>query len=172
MKCIKISGGILLLVLNVVLVILGLRSVGFAQVSLVNIITIDIAFGLSFYGVQTLIDRRRRVDFIIKKLDYIAAALSDEALFEHQCHDLASTKQRQIGNDIYFVSKAVPKSSEIKMEKITEAFERMRTYYGDHAAALAEDPFYEKEKTNIMANIAKVQMDIIGIDTGKEKYKQ
>ncbi len=80
---------VLFAAMNIVLFVFGSQNESFTDVSLANIVTMDITLLLSFFGVQFLIDKRRRVDFIIKKLDYITGAINDNLLFQHQEHDLA-----------------------------------------------------------------------------------
>lgn len=136
----------------------------FTNITLMSLLSLDVSVIVSVYLVQNLISKRRRYDFMAKLLDTILADLGKSVLLDHGKHNEASLLQRYISNRLLFISKAVPRSINSEMEYVTQAFDRIQTFYGDHGDAMSNDVYYEREKINISIKVAKIQLVLYGFD--------
>lgn len=161
---------IALLALNVFLVCCGLKNDdGFFSVSIMNVLSLDVSIVLSVYVVQSLISRRRGYDFMVKMLDSIVEDLGKPELLDHDKNVEAQLLQRYISNRLRYIEKACPKAVNADVKYIRDKYESIQNFYGDHADAKSDDAYYEREKTNIVTKVAKVQLALYGFDVGNER---
>lgn len=166
----KIIFLITLVGLDVVACVIGFKfNEQFFNIGLMGLITVNVTIVVSFYIVQNLTAERRKNDYIAKTLDDIIKDLSNENLFNHNNNIQAALSQRYISNRLLFVSEVIHKSSKEEIEYIKDAFEKMQTFYGDHINIEPDDPFYEKEKVNILIKINKIQLMLYGNNILKKK---
>lgn len=156
--------GLVVLVANVVLILLGLQcnTSEFFKISLNGILTMDITALVMFFWVQNILSKRRGNDFIVKELDNVLSDIHCEYLFDHSQHKQASIKQRVIANKLKNIGAACPKSMKSETSDIYNKFETLRTYYGDHGDAPADDVYYERTRADLEIKIIKVQLHLFG----------
>ena len=159
---------VLSIITNVVLIVLGVvNNEDFFQISLANILSLDITVFLSVLLVQNLLSKRRKNDFLVKILSEVSADLQDERLFNHGDNITASMLQKSIANRILFLFEACQKEGKETITYIKEHFKQMQTFYGDHGDVDVKDPFYEREKGNILDKIVKLQLELYGFNIKK-----
>lgn len=99
---------------------------------------------------------------MVKVLDKVIMDLTDADLLNHDNNIRAALLQKSIANKLLYVSKACPNDFIADMNYIKNKFEEIQTYYGDHIDVKAEDPFYERVKTDIVDKTVKLQLELHG----------
>ena len=156
-------------VINIVLVVIGfLNCEKFFEITLANILSLNVTVFISVILVQTLLSERRKNEFLVKLLNEISTDLQDERVFNHNDNLKASMLQKSIANRIMFVSDACQYTGKKSSTYIKEHFETLQTYYGDHNNTDVHDPFYEREKVNILDKIVKLQLELYDFKVGEQ----
>lgn len=155
-----------ILVGDVALFVVGLKcSKDFWGITLNGILSLNLTALVSVFLVQVLAGQRRKHDFLVKLLDNLIKDLSDEDLLNRNNHVRASILQKSIANKLLYISQACPVKLGTDIEYINNEFDNLRTYYGDHNSTEADDPYYERVKTNIGDKIVKLQLELHGFMT-------
>mgnify|MGYP006943504670 CR=1 FL=1 len=161
-------GGILLL--NIVLIYFGIKeSERFFSINIMSVLSLDVSVILSVYAVQSLASKRRGFDFVVKMLDVIVEDLGKPELLDHDKNAKAQLLQRYLSNRLKYLEKACPAIVKKDLSYIRESYEGIQNFYGDHASAQNNDPYYEREKTNIITKIAKIQLCLYGFEVYDEE---
>ena len=81
---------------NVILFLLGYKNEGFVNVSLMGMLGFDVTIIVSVYLVQSLVDKRRKAEYIVRILDSVAKDFENEYLFSNEQKDKANIIQTYI----------------------------------------------------------------------------
>lgn len=159
-----------LAIANILLFFIGYKSEGFVNISLMGLLGFDVTIIVSVYLVQSLVDKRRKAEYIVRILDSVAKDFENEYLFSHAEKDKAKTIQTYIENRLYYVNEAAPKRIKNDSEYIYNEFLGAREHFDDHPDERDDDIFYIKKKACILGKIAKIQLTLFDFDV-KDKAK-
>lgn len=146
--------------INIWLFIIGRNSTGFLNISLMNIIGFDVTIIVSVYLVQSLIDNRRKNEYMVRLLDTVAKDLENSELFCHKVQETAKLKQTYIANRLFHLKNAAPTNVKKDIKYVYDKFEDTRIYFDDHPEALSEDKYYERQRNIILVKISKIQLNL------------
>lgn len=148
------------IVLNVLLFFFGLKNKEFVDIKLMGILGLDTTIVVSVYIVQSLIDNRRKNEYMVRLLDAVATDLESKDLFCHKVHEVARLKQTYIANRLLHMKNVAPIKVKEDMQYVYDKFEEARTYYDDHLEASSEDKYYERQRNIMLGKISKVQLNL------------
>ncbi|WP_313583322.1 hypothetical protein [Lacrimispora sp.] len=169
LKIFSVLTVLLFIIIVLVLIFYNLKNnVDFFKTPLSTIISLVIAIIVSYYFVQKKTDDRRKKEKIDRLLYKIQDLIADEAFLSVESDEIIRKNHilhRSVGNKLKYVNENVDGLFANEMKKISETFEEMREFYGNHY----NDPDYVnksvKEITNFKSiiddNCDKIHMELI-----------
>lgn len=135
----------------------------FWDASFIQIATLFVAATLSFFFVQKLTDKRRKVDCFDHVLTEIQNKIDNDIII-FSLNKNALTLQKSIANKIKHLKEhSFPKIKE-DLEYIENQFEELRSLYGNHRTSDADlksvEPDMIRHKTNISDKIDKIKLEL------------
>lgn len=139
------------------------NSASFWNASLIQILTLLVAAGLSFFFVQRLTDKRRKIDCYEHILNEIQNIIDNNPTI-FSIDKEALVLQQSVANKIKYLQEHSFSQTKTDLEYIREHFNELRELYGNHKQNYGSLKSIESDmmrhKTNISDKIDKIKLEL------------
>lgn len=151
--------------ISIFLFLKNIKGENFWSASFIQILTLLVTAALSFFFVQKLTDKRRKIDFYLRILDEIQIMVDNSIIFS--TNKEALVMQKSVANKIKHLKEHAFVQIKPDMTYIEEQFEELRDLFGNHNQSDEElkriEPDMIKHKTNISDKIDKIKLELCDI---------
>ena len=148
---------------GIFLIIMNVKNVNFWSASFIQILTLVVTAALSFFFVQKLTDKRRKIDCYQHILSEIQNMIDNNSVI-FSTNKEALVMQKSVANKIKHLKEHAFAQIKNDIEYIEDQFEELRVLYGNHNQSANElkrvDPDMIRHKTNISDKIDKIKLEL------------
>lgn len=163
----KVISNILFICITAIFALLllfkNLNSTSFWDANFIQILTLTVTATLSFFFVQRLTDKRRKIDCYEHILNEIQSIIDNNTNIFSLSQD-ALLLQKSIANKIKYLKEHSFAEIKTDLEYIEDQFQELRDLYGNHQTSAADlksiEPDMTKHKTNISDKIDKIKLEL------------